>query len=67
MLLYTCDHGHTTLDNWDDHILAYETELEAEINDDWSGMTWSYWETKDGYQRPNIFSEDDDDNTHPLF
>ena len=65
MVLYSCDHGQTTIDNYDERFVDEERELIAEIVDDidndydqqaWSGMSWDFWESTGGYQRPNIFA-----------
>ncbi len=56
MLLYSCDHGHTTVDQWDDRFLDEEKDLEAEINDSWSGFMNDIWPSDSTYQRPDIMS-----------
>ena len=55
MLIYSCDHGHTTVDQWDDRFLDEEKDLEAEINDSWSGDMTDIWHSDNKYERPNIF------------
>ena len=62
MVLYSCDNGHTTVDNFDETILDLEKELEAEVFDieddydqqaiSWSGGVWDYWPSE--YQRPSV-------------
>ena len=63
MILFSSDHGHTLVDNFDPMIEDHEQELAAEIwdtshdeyEDTWSGWTWDYFPTDSTYVRPNIF------------
>ena len=63
MMLYSCDHGSTVVDNFDERFLDEERELQAEVwdilddsdQDPWSGQSWDYWTSNSSYQRPNIF------------
>ena len=56
MIVYSCDHGHTIEDNWDDQFADTEQELEAELNDSWSGFMNDIWPTDSTYVRPDIMS-----------
>ena len=66
VLLYSCDQGQTTFDNYDERFVDEERELIAEVVDDiatdydtssWSGFVFDYWENNDStYVRPNIFA-----------
>jgi hypothetical protein len=65
MLLFSADHGHTLVDNYDDHVIDEEKDLWAEVHDlddgydqqAWSGAMWDFWSDNDSsYVRPNIFA-----------
>jgi hypothetical protein len=46
MLLYSCDHGHTVVDNTPEWVTD-EPQIEETINEDqeaWSGDRWDYFE-----------------------
>ncbi len=57
MIVYSADKGHTVADNWDDLYLDTEKELEAELNDSWSGFMNDIWTSESSYERPNCMSE----------
>ena len=64
MIVYSIDHGQCLVDNYDPMIEDHEKDLPAEVDsvqydaydDSWSGFAGDYWQSDNGYQRPNIFS-----------
>ncbi len=61
MMLYSCDQGHTLVDNYDEIYLDTERELPSEVCDPtdtdinaWSGFLSDMWDSDSTYSRPNI-------------
>jgi len=61
MMLYSCDQGHTLVDNYDEIYLDTECELPSEVCDPtdtdidaWSGFLSDMWDSDSTYSRPNI-------------
>ena len=58
MIIYSADHGHTIVDNFD------EQDLESQIwemlpcdeeADAWSGSPYDWFQSDSDYTRPNLF------------